>query len=212
MTELVSDSSVYEAGYLDADTYMYYIDQTIDGCVSELNPQQVVVNSLPDVDLGADTSIYLGQELMVICDEAGEYTWQDNSTDNSFNFVADDFGVGIHEIIVTVINEANCSYTDQLMVEVKKPLRVDPQSNEHLVLVYPNPNSRLFIVEFSKNIEFPVFISLYDITGQCILNKELEYMEKGEQLYVDLLGRTKGIYILKIGYQGTILNYKIIYK
>jgi PKD repeat protein len=212
MTELVSDSSVYDAGYLEANTYEYFLDRTIDGCVSELNPQQVVVNPLPDVDLGADTTIYLNQEMVISCDIQGDYLWQDNSTGNSFDFVADEFGVGIHKVSVFITNEANCAGSGQIMVEVKDPLGQDPNKEEDFILVYPNPTSGMITIEFNRSIELPLLLNLYDATGRCALKKEIEYIETGDRIELDLTSEAKGIYMLIIGNEEIESNYRIIYK
>jgi hypothetical protein len=209
--ELVSDSNVYDAGYLDADTHMYYLDQIIDGCVSELNPQEVVVHPLPIVDLGEDTIIYLGEEILITCDASGEYLWQDNSTQNSFRFVADDFGIGIHEIDVTVTNEASCLSSDQIMIEVRKPLGINPNDSD-FVLVYPNPTSGLIIVEFKKNIELPISLNMYDTKGQCVHEQEIELMQKGDKIEINLSGEAKGLYMLLIRDQGSNSIYRIVYE
>ena len=170
------------------------------------------MNPLPDVDLGADTTIYLNQEMVISCDIQGDYLWQDNSTGNSFDFVADEFGVGIHKVSVFITNEANCAGSGQIMVEVKDPLGQDPNKEEDFILVYPNPTSGMITIEFNRSIELPLLLNLYDATGRCALKKEIEYIETGDRIELDLTSEAKGIYMLIIGNEEIESNYRIIYK
>ncbi len=212
MKELIGDSIIYVAGYLEAGIYTYYLDETIEGCISELTQQDIVVNSLPDIYLGEDTIMFLGSEITFICNTLGNYVWQDNSTGNTFHFIANDFGVGTHKVEVTMTDDNKCLASDQLLVVVVDPLNIAPHYDENLVLIYPNPTSGLLTIEFNKALELPAVLSMYNASGQCVLKNEIEYMEKGDKLELNLTDIVKGLYRLAISNPEMEIQYQIVFE
>jgi len=142
----------------------------------------------------------------------GNILWQDNSTKEYFNFIANNFGLGIHEIAVTVTNQDNCSSSDQVYVEVKEPSGIDPELLRKPLMVYPNPTSGHLILEFMVSLDSPVSMHLFDMSGKNIYNREIEISNKGDQFEIDLSGEARGLYLLIIRNKTIEWNYTIIYK
>lgn len=74
------------AGY-----YYFFYDWaiTVEGCHSERIPMEVTVDSLPILNLGADTGYCVGTSLgytLNAYNDSATYLWHDNSTNPSFTF------------------------------------------------------------------------------------------------------------------------------
>jgi len=103
------------AGY-----YYFFYDWaiTVEGCHSERIPMEVTVDSLPILNLGADTGYCVGTSLgytLNAYNDSATYLWHDNSTNPSFTFN----GAGNYSVEVTT--PAGCSISDTIVVSTFAP-------------------------------------------------------------------------------------------
>ncbi len=97
-------------------TYTVEID---DGDSTKTDSVIVIVNPLPAVDLGPDTTICYNQSVILDATESGcTYLWSGSSTDPTFTVVGSDVGVGTADYSVTVTNIYGCQDIDTITVTV----------------------------------------------------------------------------------------------
>lgn len=79
-------------------------------------------------------------------------------------------------------------------------------SNEESISVFPNPSSGIFTINL-KNKTVAIKICVYDVMGNCLLNKDCH----GEgSPTIDLSGLPKEIYFMKIVFDGKSVMKKIV--
>ncbi|WP_083925226.1 Ig-like domain-containing protein [Flexithrix dorotheae] len=90
---------------------------------------------------------------------------------------------------------------------IKTQLDTEPE-----IGIYPNPGSGLFNIDLSGESTGPVSISVYNALGQKIyFNKAIKTNHLYQQK-IELNGQSKGIYFLKIRYDGKEWDKKLILK
>jgi len=81
------------------------------GCATDTALIDINVNQLPEFDLGNDTSICRGGQLILQCEiDGAQYLWQDSSTEQSLT--VSDSGT----YVLKVIDDEGCSYTDSIKI------------------------------------------------------------------------------------------------
>jgi hypothetical protein len=68
-------------------------------------------------------------------------------------------------------------------------------SQSYKMKVYPNPVSDFLTIEFDKLITGKISITVFDMTGRIVLNKE---KQNQQMIKLNISKLTKGIYLLKI--------------
>ncbi len=98
--------------------------------------------------------------------------------------VLDDTLIGMPGInyFLAILDASNTTTIDELKNE-----KINPD-------VYPNPTSGIFIINF-KNKSSTTTICVYDVLGNCILNK---YKCTELSSEIDLSTQAKGIYFIEI--------------
>ena len=162
------------------------------GTCADSMAQNVTVNALPVVNLGADT-VYCGNAVTL---DAGSgfanYAWQDASTASIF--VANSAGT----FSVTVTDTNGCSASDTILVT--SCLGID-DLNLANIKVYPNPTSGKTLIWLGKELN-EVSISILNSLGQVVVK---EIYLKVNEIDIDLKDFESGVYYLSLNYGQTIL-------
>lgn len=164
-TNYVWDNSVVDATPFTPSTTMTYTLTGTDanGC-ENTDDVEVVVNSLPTVDAGADFTVCEGTNNVTL-NATGSliYSWS-NGVTNGVTFTQN---LGTIQYTLTGVDANNCEGSDQISVTVE-----DCAGLEDLTLVvevYPNPfNSNLTIVT-----EVEVQVTLIDMYGKSVETVQL---------------------------------------
>lgn len=91
----------------------YWVDVSVNNCHS-YDTVEYLFNSIPVIDLGADTIVCYPDTLLLNASYPGAtYQWQDNSADSIFEVVAQ----GSYRVEVTSLN---CSYTDSIFITIQQ--------------------------------------------------------------------------------------------
>jgi len=184
-------------------TYQYtsgvYYDslQTINGCDSILSTT-LTVNFLPNVTLSnfnPDT----------ICSNSNAVTLPNGSPSggvysgtgvNGGIFDPNTAGLGTHNVIYTYTDANSCINSDSTFITVEQCVGIDDLENDLGILIYPNPNTGLFTIEKSSELDKKVNISLLDASSRVVLNK---IISKGQQkIEMDITSYSKGVYYLQL--------------
>ncbi len=102
-------AGVFDPAIDQSGIFSYIV--TKPGCATDTALIDINVNQLPEFDLGNDTSICEGGQLVLQCEiDGAQYLWQDSSTDQSLTVT--DSGT----YILTVMDDERCSYTDSISI------------------------------------------------------------------------------------------------
>ena len=184
-------------------TYQYtsgtYYDslQTINGCDSILSTT-LTVNPLPNVTITSfnpDT----------ICSNGSVVTLPNGSPSGGVysgtgvsggTFDPNISGVGIHSVIYTYTDINSCINSDSTFITVEQCVGITDFEKDLGILIYPNPNTGLFTIEKSSELDKKVNISLLDASSRVIINK---IIPKGQQkIEMDITNYSKGVYYLQM--------------
>jgi hypothetical protein len=144
----------------------YSVTVTNDICSITSDIIKVNVNENPTVNLNhADTTIIIGTSLTLKASGAKDYLWNDKSTLDSLKI--DEAGT----YTVTGTNEAGCSTSASIKVEVREKGASLSSLNKIQLTLLPNPVSEVLTVKVdnfkSKNV------NIIDLKGNVILSKKL---------------------------------------
>jgi len=76
--------------------------------------------------------------------------------------------------------------------------------------VYPNPNNGIFNIRFNTAEEGAASVTMFDLEGKEIVNRQETAIEGSNSIDVDLSGITAGIYLLKVQKGGSVLTTKVV--
>ena len=104
-----TQAGVFDPAIDQSGIFRYIV--TKPGCTADTALIDINVNQLPEFDLGSDTSICIGGQMVLQCEiDGAQYLWQDGSTDQ--NLTVSDTGT----YILTVIDDEGCSFTDSIKI------------------------------------------------------------------------------------------------
>ena len=153
------------------------------GC-SNADSVAVVVNPLPDISLGSDTSacVYNAPINLNVPGIYSVYNWNTGETTSSIQ--VDQSGT----YVVSVTSESGCSDSDTIVVIIDPCLGINELTSE--MRLYPNPTNGIFFITFGKVLNKGE-IQLKDGEGRLLQKLSVE----GEDAYImDLTSFSRGIY------------------
>ena len=191
------DSILIYGTYQNTSGTYYDSLQTINGCDSILSTT-LTVNPLPNVTITSfnpDT----------ICSNGSVVTLPNGSPSGGVysgtgvsggNFDPNTAGIGTHSVIYTYTDINSCINSDSTFITVEQCVGIDDLENDLGILIYPNPNTGLFTIEKSSELDKEVRISLLDASSRVIINK---IIPKGQQkIEMDITNYSKGVYYLQL--------------
>jgi len=193
----LGDSILIYGNFESAAGTYYDSLQTINGCDSILSTT-LTVNSLPNVTLSnfnPDT----------ICSNSNVVTLPNGSPSggvysgtgvNGNTFDPNSAGLGTHSVIYTYSDINSCINSDSTFITVEQCVGIADLAKDLGILIYPNPNTGLFTIEKSSELDKEVKVSLLDATSRVIINK---IIPKGQQkIEMDITSYSKGVYYLQL--------------
>ncbi|MBI4647096.1 MAG: T9SS type A sorting domain-containing protein [Bacteroidia bacterium] len=169
---------------------IYYLTVT-NACSTVTDTIAIFENELPDINLGNDTMIPTIDTIIL---NAGSgfltYLWNNESTDQTIVIYGDSEAPGNYMYEVTVQDNNHCYNSDTIYLTIISSIHF--KEKDKSIIVFPNPNKGKFIVKSEEFNRKGAFIKVYNCKGQCIISGEFTTLEK----YIDLTGRSKGIYYL----------------
>lgn len=153
----------------------------------------IVVYDLPELNLGSDTSVCIGQPLVLSPNQLfSSYMWSDNSHDSVLALNTTVLGIGTHQFWLMATDDRGCVISDSITVEVVENVAVKNLTPEHIV-IYPNPTSDF--LHFDESIEINSTIQVVNIEGSIVYSGFLpQFVEKK----LDVRLYPKGVYFVKV--------------
>jgi hypothetical protein len=154
----------------------------VNGCTNTDNVS-VVVNTVPSISLGADTTIctYNAPLDLSVAGTYASYSWNTGASTASIEVNQ----TGSYALTVTAAN--GCTDSDAILVILDPCLGVEDLTN--IINVYPNPSSGIVTMNFGKEISNGT-VELIDAQGRVVLMNQVN----GENHTLDISSFATGIY------------------
>jgi len=193
------------------DTTTYHVNVS-DGYNSVNGSVTVFVDPLPSIDLTAGTTHSHDTIMACVYDtiilDAGnpgcQYEWSDQSWGRTLRVGTTGIGFDIQSYWVKVTNPlTGCRASDSVTVVFSFALctgLIQPQK-DIFVKIYPNPTSGQFTIAIS-GIRSDLSLEILDMTGTAVKRDKISAVNNDGTgkcvTHIDLAGRAKGIYLVKL--------------
>lgn len=174
----------------------------------------VSVRPLPEVSLGADTSICGNGEITLDAGPNGIlYSWSTGDTTQTIYVDSTSFenGYGNKAFTVEVFGENKCINYDTIVVELVNCTGID-EINNISVKIYPNPNDGVFNLELNAIDDDIVNIIIYNEVGSVVFRQDKVDIRGTEKLRINLEQNASGVYQLFVKGKNSTLSKRIIAK
>ena len=163
------------------------------------------INAGPQVDLGIDSVLCIGDTYILDAGAGNTYLWSDNSTGQTLTVTTP----GTYSVLVT--NAAGCEAFDAVALDFITCAVSHPSS--HIVInpvsVYPNPAKNELHVNVSKIRDTKVAVTISDILGNSIYYSS-EVSGYGYSKLIDINSLSPGVYTVKVTYDNEVNTSKIV--
>ena len=189
------------SGFFDPSigTGAYVISYSVlgnNGCSNTAN-ENVIVNSLPIINLGADTMVCSSSSILINAGTGySTYLWSDGSTTTSIIVDSSGIGLGIKTVYVKVRSFEGCFNSDTMNVRFDLCSGINDDNILNFATIFPNPSENILFVT-SKTNEKIKLVNVYNTIGQRLA---INYSSKlnGELLTVNTSLLSSGIYFLEV--------------
>jgi uncharacterized protein (TIGR02145 family) len=204
LTNLSGSGNSFTPGQILPGKYIYYVTQTIASCESNGGSVTLTINSLPVINLGADTTIYSDQDFILgpFTDDYN-YLWSDGSENPYLEISGSDLGLGNHQIIVIVSDINSCNNSDTVTISVVPYSDIHYIQNNNPIKLFPNPTNGSFTIDLDKAYS-NVNIAITEFDGRII---QMENYNNAKTINLKL-DAEPGIYLVTI----TTINDRIVFK
>ena len=199
LANLIYTGNNYSSGETEPGQYTYFVTRTLSGCESDPGTAVLTINPSPVIDLGADTTLYPDQTLM-LGPYPGEFTyqWNDGTVDPYYTVFGDSLGLGEHFISVLVIDTNGCSASDTVTIHVIPPNAISYSRQDQSIFIYPNPATDVLNIDLEGDFKYPVHIDICDQNGNVIVYREINSGSADGSATLNVSGLPAGIYYLKV--------------
>ena len=205
LTTLVNSGNSFSTGQTQAGVYTYYFTQTMVNCESPADSVNLQIHSLPFVDLGNDTILFIDQ---IISLDIGipeySYSWNDGSDLSYSKISGSEIGLGDHTYWVVVTDTNSCTNSDSIVITVIDPTNLEFTNASNSIKIYPLPANDILNIETGGIRLYSIEIT--SLNGHLIFSTEME----GTILQIDLSSFQKGVYFITIRSKDFVTTEKII--
>jgi hypothetical protein len=169
----------------------------------------LIINDLPAVDIGIDTTIDSNDNIVL---NAGNgyvsYVWSNGSPEQVITLTK--LNAGDYNFSVKVTDNNNCSNTDTITLHVKAATSIPEISGSSGLRIFPNPTSGLLYIRSDTDIETDLTVKLIDQSGKVVFVKTSDNSEVKAGITLNLSNLKNGVYILRINNSDIVRIHKVI--
>lgn len=181
-----------------------YQVMTAKGC-SATKDYSIAILPVPEVSLGNDKVLYLGESLVLTPETDAQFlTWYNGAHTSIIQVNSSELGLGPSQIYLTAMNSFGCSNADTVLVEVRNTLDVQ-QKNKEAIKVSPNPFKDNIFISLPENRIDVESIEIFDQKGNCRAILDWNFIGLYDLSFLD-----KGVYILQLQMENKIYSTQII--
>lgn len=166
----------------------------------------VTVNTVPSVNLGADTAVCVNGAIVL---DAGagftNYLWNTGSEAQTIQVTGSALTPGTYNYSVVVTGANGCSNTDTVAVEVKSCIGIE-ESAAYSFRITPNPSEGIFTITSTASIGGDVMIEIVDLDGRVVFSAA----EQGLTSKTINLDVANGMYFMRVQAAGKTTIQKIV--
>ncbi len=152
---------------------------------------------LPKLYLGADTTICIGQSLVLQGDSGNySYLWSTGDTTRQITVDGSVLSPGTYQYWLKQTGYGSTQY-DTITVVVQICEGIGKLQNDDFIAIAPNPNNGIFEVLIRKNTGKDLQMEVFDSRNKKVLGKTFKTNVKNKSFRVDLSGCAKGLYFLR---------------
>jgi PKD repeat protein len=187
----------------------FYYSYTDSNSCSSKDSSSTVILKIPVVYLGKDTTISLGDSLIL---DAGAgfvtYHWIGGGNSRYFNMPA--FVPGKYQFYVDVTDSNGCEASDTIQVIIKDTgVSINDPSGKSSIRVYPNPAKGFLFVDLRFKSPSMTCISIYNADGKEMIISPLKIISAHLER-IDISSLAKGMYILKVIHGGNVDRFRVV--
>ncbi len=189
----------------------FWVTVTNDNGCSSSDTVTVNFAALPQIDLGADTTVCGGVVYPLDAgNEGSTYLWSTGETTQSINVDTTGFGYGVQNISVEVTSEYGCQNSAEVNVEFIDCTGIDEYGKEVDMKVFPNPGKGLFRLNLSNFNGNPVNIKVINNSGFVVYEKQNVNVNGNRVYKLNLTKMPAGVYTLMVKGKTTVAVKKLI--
>ena len=183
---------------------VFYV-KTDDTCPSPYVAVEVIVHSLPKLNLGNDTVFTNENKISLNAgDGFSDYLWSDNSTNQYLDITS------AGKYWVTIKDANGCIESDTILID--HALGINDKNEQGKTSIFPNPNNGIFELNVSDWKDSKLELIITNDLGQTIYSSELKSTEKDFFKKMDLSAFPKGLYFIKISSKEKNITQSLILK
>jgi hypothetical protein len=152
----------------------------------------VIENQSPEVDLGNDTVLSPGYTITLHAGNAGNYLWNDGSTDTTRTVSWGDIP---GEFSVQVISDDGCINADFIYIDANTGIEEVVNGD---IKVYPNPTRDNANIDMNLKESGEMTIEVYSLSGQLLQQQQVGATAGHQVVPVDLSRVESGMYIINL--------------
>lgn len=208
---LVNDGASFSAGNSSVGTYIYFVTQNVNGCVSLANDVVLTINPTPFVTLNKyHVNINEGGNVTLIAYNASSYFWAPAAGLNiSTGPVVVASPASTTTYVVTGTSSQGCSDTARCVVEVGQ-IGVDENDFSQYFSVYPNPTSGDLNIKFVSLQKEPLKIRFLNQLGQVLIDMKCEQINGTFEEIISLENIADGVYYLQVMAEKGVITKKVV--
>jgi len=176
---------------------------------------EVVVSSLPALDLGGDKYECPYDTITINAGLPGmTYYWSNGSTEESIQIGTTGIGFDAKKIWLEVENEHGCKIVDTIMVyfDFANCFGIGESTPSSRLMVYPNPTTGTFTIDL-QGFKNEATLAITTLDGRHVYSESIKTDPDGSYQHIlNMAGNPKGVYILKVTGQKEVLISKIVLK
>ena len=159
---------------------------------SYIDDVSLIENEVVPIDLGNDTTLCQGEELLLNATSGFQnYVWQDSSTAQTFLF--NDTAVGNYNLNLTALDSNGCDASGGINVSVEICEGISTLLDDTEFLIYPNPAYdyvTVTILQYCNNCR----IEMTNTLGEIVQSSEF----KAQSLQLDIHLLPTGVYFIML--------------
>ncbi|HQW23554.1 MAG TPA: T9SS type A sorting domain-containing protein [Bacteroidia bacterium] len=180
--------TTFYTGIAGAGTHsLVYTYHDANNC-SNTATQDIIVNPIPVVSLGADVTICSDASVVLNGGSFTTYAWSNGANTPSITIDSTGRGLGVFRFILIATNSFTCANRDTIFVTID-PCNSVKENDRISFAAFPNPFSSNIVVKMNSGFE----IYVYDISGRLIIHEKDHFSEA--QFGDDL---SAGTYLLRV--------------
>jgi PKD repeat protein len=191
------DPSVAGAG---TSTITYNFTDGVTGCQNSAT-SEVVVNTLPAVNLGIDQDICANLNLVLDATIANpqSYLWSPGGATTA-TLLVDSLGIGLHAkmFYVLVADQNNCVAVDSVKISFHDCTGIDELASAVAFNIYPNPTSGIISIHSEKISNTTISIQVYTASDKLVYDEQKVAVPGSLNKTINLRHLADGVYLLKI--------------